>query len=478
MNAYSILSDNLIFWWMQVTVIAAAGTILPMLFRIRHPNTQVAFSHFILVVCIVLPWLEPWHHPLLIANGAVLGVVNALPKFSWLTYLTWIFVAGMFARCCWLVGGYLQIRRYRASAIPVFPIPESIRQARLLTRTDARFGISREVDGPATLGHVDPIILLPESFLSMDHDAQLSIVCHELIHVRRNDWLVTLFEEVLAIPFWCNPAVWMLQSHTKLSREQLVDAEVVALTAAPASYVQALLVMAGAPRRLKTVPAALFLNDGHLPHRVRSLLTKRNRSIGRLVLSYSLIAALLAVFTFVATLWFPLIGEAQTVKTLRSNHSLPPVLFALKKPQLRTDKPSPTFNVRVAEPQDSTRDQLYFTVDVHAGEVRSDMVDQHLTVLPNPPAFFVQPFRGLESQGIRMFRPGDKATPEDIARLQQVLGEQTLVEVTQSEDGTVQQIKVQRRRSPDEISFGPLRFHIGTDSGVPAVPADNTNGVH
>jgi beta-lactamase regulating signal transducer with metallopeptidase domain len=245
-NSFSVLSDNLISWWIQVTVIAALGTALPILFRIRHPRTQIAFYHFILVVCVGLPLIEPWYHPLLIANGAVQRGANLLPEVSWLSYLVWIFAAGILVKLFWLAGGYLQIRRYRASATRIFPIPESIRQAPL-TRADARFGISRNVDGPATLGRVDPIILLPESFLSLGHDAQLSIVCHELIHVKRNDWLVTLFEEIIATLFWCNPAVWMLQSQTKLSREQLVDSEVVALTAAPASYVQALLVMAGAP---------------------------------------------------------------------------------------------------------------------------------------------------------------------------------------------------------------------------------------
>jgi beta-lactamase regulating signal transducer with metallopeptidase domain len=406
------------------------------------------------------------------------GTVHQLPKVSWIAYLMWIFAAGVFVKLCWLTGGYLRIRTYRASATPLFPIPESIRRARALTRADARFGISTRVEGPATLGHVDPIILLPESFKSMDHDAQLSIVCHELIHVRRNDWLVTLFEEIVATLFWCNPAVWMLQSHTKLSREQLVDAEVVALTEAPASYVQALLVMAGAPGKLKTVPAALFLNDGHLPHRVRSLLTRRNRSIGRLAVSYSLIVSLFAMLATAATLWFPLIGEAQTVETFAKNHSLPPVLLAHTKPQFFVNKPSPIFNVHVTAPPEPTTDQLYYTGDLHSDEAGSDVTAQRLKVLTVPPFAFVQPFRMLELQGIRVLRPGEKATPQEIVRLQQALGEQTLVEVTQAEDGTVQKIKVQRRRSPDEINFGALRFHIGPDSIIPTGPADDGDSVH
>jgi beta-lactamase regulating signal transducer with metallopeptidase domain len=468
-NSISILSSNLISWWIQVTVIAALGTALPTLFRIRHARTQVSFYHFILAICVVLPLIEPWHHPLLITTSDLQRAGSLVPEVSWLTYLAWIFVAGILAKLCWLAGGYLQIRRYRASATRMFPIPESIRQARVVTGTDARFGFSRSVDGPVTLGHVDPMILLPESFLSLEHDAQLSIACHELIHVRRNDWLVTLFEEVIATLFWCNPAVWMLQSHTKLNREQLVDSEVVALTAAPASYVQALLVMAGAPRKLKTVPAALFLNDGHLPHRVRSLLTQRSGSVGRLVLSYALVAGLLIVFTTASTLWFPLVGEAQTVETLKAGAN----------PRVFVKAPPSTFNVRVPGPPEPFQDHVYYS----SAEASTDL-EQHTThsrVLPPPPQLFLQPLRALEAQGIRVVRPGEKFTPEEIARMQQALGDQTVVEVTQSEDGTVRKIKIQRRRSPDEINFGPLRFHVGPDSLFStgsAVPADDADSVH
>jgi hypothetical protein len=474
-NSLSALSDNLISWWIQVTVIAALGTALPIFFRIRHPRTQIAFYHSILAVCVALPLIEPWYHPLLIANGAVQRGANLLPDVSWLTYLKWFFVAGMLVKLCWLVAGYLQIRRYRASATRIFPLPESIRQARVMTGADARFGISRSVDGPATLGHVDPVILLPESFDSLDHDAQLSIACHELIHVRRNDWLVTLFEEIISTLFWCNPAVWMLQSHTKLSREQLVDSEVVALTAAPASYVQALLVMAGAPRKLKTVPAALFLNAGHLPHRVRSLLSKRNGSIGWLAVSYSLIACLLFIFTAATSLWFPLVGEAQTVETMARNHLFPPTLISRTRPGFFAETSLSTFNVHVSAPPTQSKDHVYYS-----GEAVSDSIQEHFRELPAPPLppSMFQPFERLESQGIRMIRPGDKLTPEDLVRMQSVLGERTLIEVIQAEDGTVQRITIQRRRSPDEISVGPFRLGIGPGGLVPAVPADDADGVH
>jgi hypothetical protein len=88
------------------------------------------------------------------------------------------------------------------------------------------------------------------------------------------------------------------------------------------------------------------------------------------------------------------------------------------------------------------------------------------------------PLERLESQGIRMVRLGDKLTPADIARMQAALGERTLIEVIQTEDGTVQRITIQRRRSPDEISVGPFRLGPGPGGVIPAGAAGSVDGVH
>lgn len=478
MNLFSLLSDNLISWWIQISVIAALGTALPFLFRIRHPKTQLAFYHLILAVCVLLPLIEPWDHPLQITGRAVSSTAQIRPEISWITVVVWIIASGILVKLCWLAGGLWQIRRYRASAMPVFPVPDSIRQARILTSADARFGISRDVDGPVTLGHVDPIILLPESFLFLDHDSQLSIVCHELIHVRRNDWLVTLFEEIIGTFFWFNPAMWLLSSQTKLSREQLVDSEVVALTAAPAQYVQALLVMAGAPGKFKTVPAAFFLTDGHLPHRVRSLLTATPGSFARLAASYVSIAFLLVAFTWSAALWFPLVGNAQTAEIGGPHRLGPRTLIGRTKPFVAAKAEPKTFNVPVPA-SEATKDTIYYVNRTPADSAEQDPPEVlHELPLPPPPMF--QPFERLESQGIRMVRPGDKLTPGDIARMQAALGERTLIEVIQTEDGTVQRITIQRRRSPDEISVGPFRLGFGPGGVIPTGAAEpaGSDGIH
>jgi hypothetical protein len=70
------------------------------------------------------------------------------------------------------------------------------------------------------------VVLLPESFLSLSSASQHGIACHELLHVRRKDWLVTVIENSWP-PCSGFIRVWWLLAQSRLSREQLVDAEVV-----------------------------------------------------------------------------------------------------------------------------------------------------------------------------------------------------------------------------------------------------------
>src|SRR6185295_12338041 len=95
-------------------------------------------------------------------------------------------------------------------------------------------------DSPVTFGWRRPAVLLPAGFSTLPAEAQRGIVCHELLHVRRRDWLFALWEEGVRSLLWFHPAVWMLLARIALSREQVVDGEVVRLTGSRRAYLQAL----------------------------------------------------------------------------------------------------------------------------------------------------------------------------------------------------------------------------------------------
>jgi len=348
---------NLLPWIEQITVIALVAALLPALFQVRHPRTQLAYCHLMLLVCLLLPFIEPWRHPVVLISGSstpddtVVATASpvappsaqatnggtsrsaALPpapsplpfwrKVPADRLLLWILAAGVLGRLSWLLAGLWHIRRYRIAATPLYPIPESVQAASALTHADALFCISSDVSGPVMLGIFRPVVLLPGSFLELDEEAQCGIAAHELLHVQRKDWLVTLLEELAGALLWFNPAVWWLLSQTRLAREQLVDAEAVRLTSAREPYIHALLAIARARPTLDLAPAPLFLRRRHLTQRMHSLLKEASVSGFRLVSSYTSIAAILALAGWLSVASFPLVGRPQLARVAASVPAAP-----------------------------------------------------------------------------------------------------------------------------------------------------------
>jgi beta-lactamase regulating signal transducer with metallopeptidase domain len=315
-----LLLDNLQSWALQVFVIASIGAVLPLVFRIRHPRSQLAYCHLLLAACLFLPFIQPWQHPTVfvptlkpaatLVSGGSSAAAAIEAAFPWSQVVAWTLVAGFAARLCWTAIGLWMIRRHKGAATPLYPIPESIREACLRTGSNALFCVSGDGVGPFTFGFLRPVVLLPASFMSLSAEAQCGIACHELLHVRRKDWLVNLLEELVGALFWFHPAVWWLLAQARLAREQIVDAEVVRVTRAQEPYIQALLAIAGVRPRLDVAPAPLFLKKRHLLQRMQLLVTEVSMSRFRLISSYMLIIALLLAAGWVGFLNFPLTGSA------------------------------------------------------------------------------------------------------------------------------------------------------------------------
>jgi beta-lactamase regulating signal transducer with metallopeptidase domain len=334
-----LLLENLPSWMLQTLVVASIGAALPKMFRLQHPRTQLLYGHVLLVVCLLLPLVQPWRHTpiarpdtnltLVQSRAAVSGAQEArkpVPRTavpaahkSFLSQgvldrlLLWIFGVGVAARLGWLLIGLWQIRNCRISSTPVYPIPEAVKAASALTHADALICMSPDACGPVTLGWLAPVVLLPDSVLALNEEALCSVVCHELLHVKRHDWLIAVFEELAGCLLCFNPAAWWLLAQTRLAREQLVDAEVVRLTEAREPYIDSLLSIARAGSVLDLAPAPLFLRKRHLTQRLYLLLKEVSMSKTRLLSSYGSIALMVVAAGWLACASFPLIGQPQAV---------------------------------------------------------------------------------------------------------------------------------------------------------------------
>ena len=122
----------------------------------------------------------------------------------------WIFVAlALLAR---LALGALSARRLVRGALPVRD--PSWRQ--LLSDAQEMAGVSgtvrlyesAAVGMPVTLGVLRPTIVLPPIATSWSEERRLTVLVHELAHVRRNDVATCLVARVACALHWMNPLVW------------------------------------------------------------------------------------------------------------------------------------------------------------------------------------------------------------------------------------------------------------------------------
>lgn len=92
---------------------------------------------------------------------------------------------------------------------------------------------SAETEVPFTYGHFRPVIVLPDS-LSESVNTE-TILIHEMVHIRRADYLLHVFERIVFWMFAGHPLLRALGREIQDLREMSVDAEVLARTEGRAS---------------------------------------------------------------------------------------------------------------------------------------------------------------------------------------------------------------------------------------------------
>jgi beta-lactamase regulating signal transducer with metallopeptidase domain len=316
--------SNPLFWSVQVALLVLVAGFLPRLFQIRQAQVLLAYWRALLLITLVLPFVQPWHRlpsisPMMVSSNAD-TIRFPTPSATAVTHwhsanmrviaegIGLVVLGGIVLRFALLVLGLLRLRRFREVSTP---ITDDVASAAILNQmvatvgTSAEFRLSAHIDSPVMFGF-KPVILLPKNFLAMDARFQSAIACHELLHVRRLDWAQHLVEEIFRAVFWFHPAIAWLISRMRLTREQVVDLEVIRLTNARKAYLEALLVFTAGQTRIAAIPAPPFLAERQLVERISLVLKEVRMSRGKLVASLGVISCCLAVVVGLSAWSFPL----------------------------------------------------------------------------------------------------------------------------------------------------------------------------
>ncbi len=317
----SLWLDNLVAYSIQIAVLISAGTLLDYVLRLRKPTILLHYWQLLLLGCFLLPGLQPWKQSVLQAGTAVPGSVPLIAtltgqpaaravRFSAYETVALIIAAGTVLRLLWLLAGLVRLSTYRSNSRLIAGIPPAIEEMRLRIDCRPEIYISTEMRGPVTFGFGRSAIIFPASFLDMEEKLQRPLACHELLHVRRHDWLFVVLEDVLCALFWFHPAIWWAVSRIRLCREQTVDQEVLAISGERKPYLESLLQIASTRGRPAALPAPLFLRESHLAQRVALMLQEVVMSKTRLFVSLFTAIVLLLCTARLASAWFPLNAPA------------------------------------------------------------------------------------------------------------------------------------------------------------------------
>ncbi len=116
---------DFVSYCLQVILLVVVGTALPALFRLRSPRVLLAYWQGLLVICLVLPVLQPWKPPAVassIADGTVSISFQGVPagaaesQFSVYLLIAGVLLAGMLIRLTWLAVGLGRLRAIRRVA--------------------------------------------------------------------------------------------------------------------------------------------------------------------------------------------------------------------------------------------------------------------------------------------------------------------------------------------------------------------------
>lgn len=140
-----------------------------------------------------------------------------------------------------------------------------------------QLGRSETARVPCTVGIRRPLIMLPDSFCGdVDQETLISVIGHEMAHVRRKDFLTKLVCELVSLPISFHPLTFLIKRQIERERELACDELVTQQVLRPETYARSLLRAADLSLLPTRRSMMLSVFDGRmLEERIRLLMHKQ-----------------------------------------------------------------------------------------------------------------------------------------------------------------------------------------------------------
>ena len=330
---------NVVAYSVQLAVLAVAAQLVTRALRLRAPLPSLRFWQAILAASLILPLLRPLvdEEASVMSSATFASLVSALPietvtadPTGAAEWMVMVILTGVAIRLLWLGVGVARLRGIIRRASAERSLEPLLGDLTSTLQTSATIAITDDVESPATVGVRRPMILLPRRVLGMTPAVQRAVIAHELVHVRRRDWLHTLAEEIWCALLWFHPAARLIASRLSLARETLVDQTTILLTRDRRAYAEALLAFANPQPHLPGVTP--FVDRRHLSQRISLIAEEEVMSRSRIVASLVTALAIAAAATASAAVTFPLTTTQSSTQVYKPGNgvSLPSIVREVK----------------------------------------------------------------------------------------------------------------------------------------------------
>lgn len=313
---------NLTAYAIQLAAVVSVAAASLWLLRLRVPRMSLRFWQVVMVIALLLPFAQPQPGDdllrLIVQSGPIASATQAGASLApagidIATTAVAILMSGTMLRLAWLGLGLLRLRSIVRHAVAAPSLDDRGDLGRSLGVVAAVM-VSDELDGPATVGVRRPVILVPRSVLQMTAAVQRAILCHELIHVKRRDWLQTILEELWCAVLWFHPAARVIASRLSLARETVVDEFTIRITRDRRAYAEALLAFSDPQPHL--AGATPFIGRHALSQRISLLAEEVPMSRHRALVGFAVALTLVIGSTMTAVNRFPMSGTLHAQPTV------------------------------------------------------------------------------------------------------------------------------------------------------------------
>lgn len=234
-------------------------------------------------------------------TGSVSSIVEAIPGTFPFIIIFWLL--GVFIITVRMTGGFFITQRLRNSCL--YAIPEEIKERfhklaglmkihKIVTICESTL-----IHVPVVIGYFKPIILLPFSAVShIPCDQIEAIIAHELAHIRRNDYLVNVFQSITEALFFYNPVIWIINQRIRKERENCCDDLAILYSGGRFTYAKALANIHDVPAKYGFPLLAAASNKYHLLSRVLRILKQGKMKTNfkdKLIAGFVLLSAIIII---------------------------------------------------------------------------------------------------------------------------------------------------------------------------------------